>query len=249
VADKTYFGATQKAWIKQLISKAASDITTKGVIITATQVWNYNSTEYEGDLVQQNTLSVNQAFNADKAEIGDAFLNSGINYLNPNSANYKPVMMVVGEEMLAFDNGKNNQATGKFPVVVCGSVEGDMECKGGPYSHASFTQSMEQFCTFNVITDVSVPTAPKVCIVVQGSIRRVPDKDTVDEVLFVYNTCLPNETAGFNRKCPIGTGEKLLNFAVTLGVNIILFAVFFVMLYRISTKAFNFNTLDSNATQ
>ena len=67
--------------------------------------------------------------------------------------------------------------------------------------------------------------------------------------LFLYNTCDPKQFAGFNRKCPILAAEKGINFAITLGINIVLFVVFFVFLYKVSQKAFNFNTLDSNEGQ
>ncbi len=246
--DKSFFGSAQKTWINNLISGVKDNNSTKAVIITTTQVWNYNTTVYENDFIQQNIMSIKEAFNADKKEIGDFIQKSGINYLNYKGANYKPILMVIGETMLAFDDGLNNKDYGKFPTVVCGNVDGSGDCKGGPFSYAYFTQASEQYCNIRVVTNMTLPNAP-VCILTQGLIRKVPDEETKDdEMVFFYNTCDPEKFKGFNRKCPIGAKEKLINFAITLGANIFLFLVFFVWFYKLSAKAFNFTTLDSNAS-
>jgi len=244
IPNKTFFGETQKTWIKNMITTAATDATIRGVIVTSTQVWNYNATAYIEDMVQQDYISINEAFNAEKKEIGDALINSGMNYLNPTGTNYKPFMMTIGEQMLAFDNGLNNQETGKFPVLVCGGVEESGSCKGGPYSSAYFSQSTQQYCNVTVITNFTDPINPKLCFISQAGYVK---DDNTDEMTFVYNSCYPEQFKDFNRKCPIGAYEKLVNFALTLGINILLFVVFFILLYKLSTKAFNFNTLDPNA--
>lgn len=187
--QSSFFGNAQKQWIKKLISKVPTDPTTRGVVITLTQVWNYNATAYKDDLWRHYVLSTDPAFDADKKEIGQFILNSGINYLDPTAANYKPLLMVVGEQMVAFDDGLNNKEAGKFPVVVCGGINESQSCKGGPYSHAYFTQANEQYCTINVITNTTIPASPKICFIINGSYR----KDAKDEQTFVYNTCYPNQ--------------------------------------------------------
>lgn len=241
--DKTFFGETQKTWIKNKISNAVKDPTIGGIILTTTQVWIYNKTEYEGNLVQQDYTALKEAFLSDKEEIGKAISDSGINFDDPVKAGFKSLLMIIGEEMLAFDDGLNNP-NGKFPTVVCGNIDGSGSCKGGPYSYSSFTQSNNQYCRF-IITPNMTDT-PKVCFNIIGNLRMTNEEANTEEdkTVFVYNTCYRHQFKGFNTKCSILATEKVINAAITLGINVFLFVVFFLMLYKITAKSFNFTTLD-----
>jgi hypothetical protein len=238
----TLFGNVQRNWLISSLKNAATDPNTKAVIITMTQVWNYVKSAYDWDMVKQDYYSIMDSLSGEKKDIGDTVINN-YNFNRPSLPNYKPVMMIVGEHTLAFDDGTWNNF-GNFPIAVCGPLDYWQQCRGGPYSHGSFHDSLSQYCKFNVYLNANMNN--NICIKAEGVIPASRPK-AVDQTVWTYDTCYPDYYKGrVNLKCPIDYKEKLLNAGITIVASIIVYLIFFVFIYKLTLKALSFQKIKEN---
>ena len=240
VDKKTLFGNIQLNWIISKLKNAATDPTVQAVIITMTQPWNYVQSAYDWDMIKQNYDSLNDAVSEEKVQVGATVIRN-FNFNRPGDPNFKPVMMVIGDPHLAFDEGTWNNY-GNFPIAVCGPLDFWQQCRGGPYSHGSFHDSPNQYCIFNVYYDQTLNNGTT-CIRTEGIIASNQPKQG-DQTVFIYDTCQPGIYQGrINLKCPIDYKEKLLNAGITIGAIAFVYFIFFVLVYRATERALSFNKL------
>ncbi len=239
LSSNTLFGNEQLNWIKNELTSAYSDPNIKSIIITFTQTWNFVKERYNMDMIQQDFISIKKEMDNDKNSIGDLLKN--YNFKNSTQPNYKPLMMVIGERFLGFDNGMNNNFGG-FPIVSCGVMDSWLQCRGGPYSHGSFHHEHDsQFCKFSVYTNT---TTKNNCIKVEG-ILAGEDTDP-DQTVFTFDTCLPEiyNNRLIDIKCPILWTEKILNGFITLAATIIVYLIFFVWIKKRAEKNLSYQYID-----
>jgi hypothetical protein len=238
ISPISIFGTTQYNWLLSQITNAANDPRIKAIFITISQPWNYVSSAYDWDTIKQNYDSLLTNVAQEKKDIGDAF-RKNINFNRPENANFKSVMMLVGQPHVAFDDGSWNNY-GNFPIAVCGPIDYWQQCRGGPYSHGSFHDAYSQYCNVQVY---QMPTG-NTCIQIKGVIPKTTKKTSQEQTLFLYDTCQPNLFKGkINIKCPIDYKEKILNAGITLACIIFIYVFFFVFLNKVSLKAFNYQTI------
>jgi hypothetical protein len=158
--------------------------------------------------------------------------------MDQRAPNYKPLMMIIGGESIAFDNGIFNNF-GNFPIVTCGPLDFDGQCKGGPFSHGSFQDAHSQFCIFNTYVDNK---SNNMCI---AFISVVNAYDRYNETIAIrYDTCHPELfPARVNQKCPIMWTEKLLNGFIMLIWSLLIFFIFYVLIFRCALKTISFQKL------
>ena len=240
--DTTYgnlLGTTQVQWLVNQLTSAASDSSITTIFITMTQVWNYVKSSYDWDMIKQNYYSILDSMSTEKDSVGNTAMN--INFNRPTQPNFKSVMMIVGEHTLAFDDGTWNNY-GNFPIAMCGPLDDWQQCRGGPYSHGSFHNLPNQYCVFDVYTNTNLSPGT-VCVKAQGFVN-FKDTKKAEIAVWTYDTCYPDRYRGrINLKCPIDYKEKILNAGITLAVIIFVFFIFYVVIYRISLKAFSFNKI------
>lgn len=229
--SNTIFGQSQLNWIIGQLQLAAVDPNIRGIVITMTQPYNYVKSRYEGDMIKQIYYTIIENMQGDKFAIGNA--TKSINFNKPNEANFKSLLMVIGDQFVGFDDGRNNPYGG-FPVLVCGSLDNRGQCKGGPYSHGQFFDSLGQYCRFRV-----VHRNGKACFNLQGVLTENNKNDTM---LFQYDTCNPDLFPGhLNQKCPIDWTEKLLNSAIAIVGCFLVFVFFYVFLTKLAIRALSLN--------
>ena len=208
--------------------------------MTYNLAWSINSTTYENDIIKQNYIDLKEEFESEKKAIADAI--NFINFNNPNSSNYKPFLMIIGGQMLAFDDGKNN-LFGGFPIATCGALNwrNKGKCKGGPYTHGYSKDIDDQYCAVKVYTSTQLLST---CIKVQGFLANYIDDKEYN--FFTYDTCMKEFYSNNSKsyKCPILPGEKVINIVIALGAALFIFLVFFVILYKISESIFDYQILD-----
>lgn len=232
------FGTTQVNWLIEKLKAAANDTATSAVFITITQPWNYVEEAYDRDYIKQNFKSILQGVANEKTAVGET-IRQNFNFNQPNSPNFKPVILIVGERALSFDDGSFNNF-GSFPIVVCGPLDYWQQCRGGPYSHGSFHDSVGQYCVFDVYQH-SVNN--NTCVKMTGIISE-NEKREKDQPVFIYDTCAPHlYKARVNLKCPILWTEKIVAAAITIAVIFVVWIVFFVIIYRASVNALRFKHL------
>jgi hypothetical protein len=229
------YGTDQLNWFNGTIQAAANDASIKSIIITTTQEYNYVKSAYDWDMIKQDHPAMLDNMQSDKAYLGTVINDNIKNFRSPNKDNFISVQMLVGERHLALDNGEFNPY-GSFPVAVCGVLDYWLQCRGGPWSHGSFHDSPKQFCKVDVYTN----SAGKGCVKTVGYLQG-NDKNPQDQNVFVYDTCHPdNYPARIRLKCPIDYREKILNGFITLGASAFIYVIFFVLIYRLSLKAFSY---------
>jgi hypothetical protein len=232
----SFLGSTQVNWAVSQLQAASKDPQIGAVFICLTQVWNYVTSSYDWDMVKQNFDSVLAFASDDKKSIGDTMRNN-FNFDRPTMPNFKSVMMIVGEKTAAFDDGSWNNF-GNFPIAVCGPIDYWQQCRGGPYSHGSFHDNPNNFCTFKVYQSGS-----NTCIYAQATIAT-DKKNRVDQMVWNYDTCKPVEMRGrINLKCPIVYTEKLVNAAITIGAVAFVYIIFFVVIYKFSMSTLSYSKL------
>lgn len=239
LTGNTLFGSQQLAWIQRELNSAYSDLNVKSVIITFTQAWNFVKDRYSMDMIQQDFISIKSNMEKDKKVIAD--LVQKFNFNNPNGANYKPLMMVLGDRFIGFDNGMNNNFGG-FPIVSCGVMDSWLQCRGGPYSHGTFHHELDsQYCYFSLYTK---PNSSQSCIKVEA-ILNGEDTDP-DQTVFTYDTCYPEiyNKKLLDIKCPILYTEKILNGFITLGATIIVYLIFFVWIKKRAEKNLSYQYIN-----
>jgi len=232
------FGNTQLEWLVNNLKQAAIDPSISSIFITMTQVWNHVKSAYDWDMIKQKYSSILDSMTNEKEAISKTARES-FNFSRPNQPNFKSVMMIVGEHTLAFDDGSWNNY-GNFPIAVCGPIDDWQQCRGGPYSHGSFHNEDNQFCMFKVYKENN---SPNTCVKAEGFVTFKNIKKE-DIVVWTYDTCYPDKYRGrVNLKCPIDFTEKIINAAITIGINIFIFLIFFIVIYRVSLRAFSFTKI------
>jgi hypothetical protein len=232
-------GNTQLTWLLDNLILASEDPSINAVFITMTQAWNHVKSEYEWDMIKQKFHSILDVMSEEKEQVSKV-TRTKFNFNRPNKPNFKSLMMIVGEHTLALDDGTWNNY-GNFPIAVCGPLSDWQQCRGGPYSHGSFHNEKSQYCVFTVYPNIELQNT---CVKAEG-IVTFKDKDKPEIVVFTYDTCYPDKYRGrVNLKCPILYTEKILNAGITIVVNIFIFLIFFVLIYKFSLKAFSFNVIN-----
>lgn len=236
-AKGTYFGTVQKNWLISQIQTAATDATIKSIFITADAIWNYVKSAYDWDMIKQDYKSIMDGVQQDKKDVGYTLRNN-INFDRPDQPNFKSVVMILGQPHLAFDDGNWNNY-GNFPIAVCGPMDYWQQCRGGPYSHGSYHDVPNQFCSFSVYNDSNGNS----CVLITGMV--LAQKSTsVDQAAFMYDTCQPQKHPGIvNLKCPIDYKEKILNAGITIAAVLLVYFIFFVLIHRLSIKALRYSTI------
>jgi hypothetical protein len=238
------FGKNQLDWVINNLKQASQDPSINAVFITITQAWNHVKSAYDWDIIKQKFYSILDVMTAEKEKVSEAARNN-FNFSRPNKANFKSLMMIIGEHTLAFDDGTWNNY-GNFPIAVCGPLAEWQQCRGGPYSHGSFHNEQSQYCVFTVYPNADLKNT---CVKAEG-IVTFKDTDKQEIVVWTYDTCYPDKYRGrVNLKCPILFTEKIVNAAITIGVNIFIFLIFFVVIYKLSLKAFSFNIINLDNKQ
>lgn len=239
ISDKSIFGQQQLAWLQNQLQSAYSDTNTKSILIAFTQQWNFVKERYNMDMIQQDFVSIKSEMESEKNQIANLVKN--FNFQNPSEPNYKPLMMVIGDRFLGFDNGMNNNFGG-FPIVNCGVMDSWLQCRGGPYSHGSFHHEHDsQFCKFTLYSN---KTNNNACIKVEG-ILTGEDTDP-DQAVFTYDTCLPDvyNKRVLDIKCPILWTEKILNGFITLAATVIVYLIFFVWIKKRAEKNLSYQYIN-----
>ena len=238
----TIFGQQQLQYIENTVENAYRNPNVHAVIITYNHPWIYNEQTYSRDWVKQDYITIDKIFDAEKQKLANIL--SRFNYLNPDSSDYTPVIMVIGERMMAFDQGLNNKF-GNFPVLTCGSTSIHGSCKGGPYSHGFSNGFDNQYC---LITGY-YRTPNKMCLELKGFIaNKSPPKQ--EALFFTYDTCEPKKYARDGKfKCSISWKEKIIHSFIIIGVNVIIVLIFMVGLYKIANKTMSFQVTTNEAYQ
>jgi hypothetical protein len=232
----TIFGIQQLAAITNELEKAATDTSIKSIVITANQPWIYEKHAYHRDVYGQKHYTLNDAYYNEKYAFGNA--TAKINFKDPNAANYKPLLMILGRGFLSFDQGNNNYF-GEFPVASCGSINKKEGCKGGPYSHGYSTTKDNQYCILQSYTD---PTTSKACLKLEGWYSYKLSKSETN--VYTWDTCQPDVYVGTqNAKCPINFREKILHAFIILIIVGITLLLFYVLLYKLAEKTFDYKKI------
>lgn len=233
----TLLGATQLTW---LISEIESFNNTglSGLIITYNKPYYYNEEVYSKDWVKQSYDTMSSAFDNEKTKIMDSLLKS-INYKNLTKSNYQFVLMIAGGRLISLDKGNNNKY-GNFPILTCGPLDSKLNtCNGGPFSHGYAKDDDDQYCYFNIYQSETKRT----CLKFQGIIAK---KESLPEiVVFTYDTCTPElYNSNNNIKCPIIWKEKIIHSAIVLAIAIFVFVIFYVVIYRLAIRTFDYQLLN-----
>jgi len=233
--QKSIFGQKQKQFILDSINNAYTNSTIQSILIYFNHPWQYNKTRYDKDWIKQGHISLDDAFVEEKQEIASAL--EKFNFNNPNTTNFKSVLMLTSQGYLSFDDGSNNNFGG-FPVLSCGAMSEKGHCTGGPFSHGFADGFTNQYCLLEVYNQ-----ADKQCLKIQGFYAKYKDKDENNFV--TYNTCEPHlYHTGRSIKCQILWTEKLANVFVVIGVNIVFILFFFVFLKKLAEKNFSYQKLE-----
>jgi len=244
ITKKTLFGAQQLSWLQSELTLAYNDPNTKSILIAFTQPWNFVKDRYNMDMIQQDFTSIKSEMESDKTQLANLLKN--FNFKNASQPNYKPLVMVIGERFLGFDNGMNNNFGG-FPIVNCGVMDSWLQCRGGPYSHGSFHHEHDtQFCKFTLYSN---KTNNNACIKVEG-ILAGEDTDP-DQAVFTYDTCLPDlyNKRLIDIKCPILWTEKILNGFITLVATVIVYLIFFVLIKKRAEKNLSYQYINDKGEE
>lgn len=232
----TIFGIQQLADITNELEKAATDTSIKAVVITTNQPWVYDKDAYHRDVVKQKHYTLDDSFVNEKYIFANA--TNKINFKNENTTNYKPLMMIIGRGYLSFDQGNNN-LFGQFPVATCGSINKKEGCKGGPYSHGYSNSKDDQYCLLKTYIH---PTTSRTCMEIQGWYAFKLNRNETN--VFTYDTCEKDVYVGtLNSKCPIHFREKILHSFIILIIVGIALLLFYVLLYKIAEKTFDYKKL------
>jgi hypothetical protein len=227
------FGQEQLLYIENTVENSYRNPNVQAVIITYNHPWIYDAETYSNDWVKQDYTTIDQKFDAEKQKLANIL--SKFNYLNPDASYYKPVIMVIGERMMAFDQGLNNKF-GSFPVLTCGSTSIQGTCKGGPYSHGFSNGFDNQYCLITAF----YKNTNKMCLELKGFIaNKSPPKQ--EALFFTYDTCEPQKYARDGKfKCPMVWKEKIIHSFIIIVVNVILALIFLIGLSKIANKTLSF---------
>ena len=234
--NDTLLGSDQINWLLTELGNAVKNDNVKAILMMAHGVWINNPEKYSSDWIKQKHYFIKSAFEADKAKIGQVI--KGLNIKNPGLANFKSVQLIVGDSLLAFDDGLNN-LNGGFPTAVCGWVNGGKgTCKGGSYSHGYFDSDSKQGCFLKGYVNTNGST----CFRTEGIILDTKEDKDIERLVFIYDTCKSDlfSKKQLDSKCPILIGEKLINVAISLGSVILVFLIFQLLLYKIAVRTYNF---------
>lgn len=230
----TIFGADQIQFITETLKSAATDDSVKAIVITSNQPWNYVKSAYDKDSVKTKVDSLEDNVIDEKYQFSNA--TSVINFSDETAANYKPLMMVIGEHFTSFDQGNNNNFGG-FPILSCGSVNDASRCQGGPYSHGYSNVYKNQYC---MLKGYSNPNITDVyCLEVKAYYTHDMDED--EDTLVTWDSCKKQEYLGvLNVKCPINFREKILHAFILIIITAAFFLFFYVFLYKLAEKKFDY---------
>lgn len=238
----SYFGNTQKNWLKEQLTEALNEDKVGAIIITVTQPWNYVKDKYDIDIIKQKYKSLEEKIAEEKNVFFEVLKEhkDKHNFYFPKKAllsgdKFKSILLIVGERHLAFDSGRWNNY-GSFPMAVAGPLDSWQQCRGGPYSHGSFHDEKHQYLSITVLPQENGVT----CLLILGTIAN-DDEDIGDQTVFIYNTCDPNAYPGrLDRKCPMDWKEKLIHAAILIVVGVLTGFIFFFFFYWRGVYSFSF---------
>lgn len=234
------FGAKQLNLITNELLNSKNDPNIRTIFMTMTQAFFYDESAYKRDIVKQDHDSISSEFDLEKQRLVETI--RLINFSDNLRSNYTAFILIIGEEMNAFDDGTNNNFGG-FPVVSCGNLENFNSgiCKGGPWSHGYSVDSDNQYCHFQVYPKyIGFRDEIDQCVLMRGLIAK--EKGSNETMTFMYDTCNPRGS-NLNIKCPMVWTEKLVHTAITIGVALLMFIVFYVLFYKIAENAFDYKVL------
>lgn len=234
------FGAQQLNLITNELLNAKNDPNIRTIFMTMTQPFFYNESAYDMDIIKQDHDSILPEFNEEKRRLAETI--SGINFKDNLRSNYTGFILIIGNDMNAFDDGTNNNF-GEFPVVTCGNVENFNSgiCKGGPWSHGYSVDSDDQYCHFMIYPKyIGYRDEVDQCVLMRGFIAKEQGKN--ETMTFMYDTCNPRASA-LNIKCPIVWTEKLVHAGITIGAALLVFLIFYVCFYKIAEASFDYKIL------